>query len=51
MLTAISPGSNEAVSWLGFGAMGLAGWLGEQSDSEHIAALHRAGELPCRPSP
>lgn len=31
--------SGRRVSRLGFGAMGFAGWFGEQSDEEHIGAL------------
>lgn len=36
------PKSGEAISRLGFGAMGFAGWFGEQTDGANIDALHRA---------
>lgn len=39
------PRSGEKISRLGFGAMGFAGWFGDQSDSVHIDALHRALDL------
>ncbi|MCB8877083.1 aldo/keto reductase [Acidisoma silvae] len=34
--------SGRRVSRLGFGAMGFAGWFGQQSEAEHIRALHLA---------
>ena len=34
--------SGSFVSRLGFGAMGLAGWFGQQREEDHIAALHFA---------
>ena len=45
MLSTAWPRSGEAVSRLGFGAMGFAGWFGDQPESIHIAALHRALDL------
>lgn len=36
--------SDRAVSRLGFGAMGFAGWFGAQSEAENVAALHFALE-------
>jgi methylglyoxal reductase len=36
------PRSGETVSRLGFGAMGFAGWFGEQTDRANVEALHRA---------
>jgi aryl-alcohol dehydrogenase-like predicted oxidoreductase len=45
MLYSEYPGTGEKISRLGFGAMGFAGWFGNQSEQEHIEALHRALEL------
>lgn len=42
MLYSEFPRSGERISRLGFGAMGLAGWFGDQSEQEHIDSLHRA---------
>lgn len=39
------PRSGERISRLGFGAMGFAGWFGEDTEEQYIAALHRAMEL------
>ena len=39
------PRSGEPISRLGFGAMGFAGWFGEDTEDNFIAALHRALEL------
>ncbi len=36
------PALGRDVSRLGFGAMGFAGWFGESSDDEWVAALHTA---------
>jgi methylglyoxal reductase len=38
----IFPRTDRRVSRLGFGAMGFAGWFGNQSEADHIAALHYA---------
>lgn len=45
MLYSEFPRSGERISRLGFGAMGLAGWFGDQSEQEHIDSLHRAMDL------
>jgi methylglyoxal reductase len=45
MLYAQFPRSGEKISRLGFGAMGFAGWFGDQSETAHIDALHRALDL------
>jgi methylglyoxal reductase len=45
MLYSQFPRSGEKISRLGFGAMGFAGWFGDQSETEHIDALHRALDL------
>ena len=45
MLATAWPRSGEAVSRLGFGAMGFAGWFGDQPERAHVAALHRALDL------
>ncbi|HKJ60705.1 MAG TPA: aldo/keto reductase, partial [Hyphomicrobiales bacterium] len=42
MERAIFNRTGRAVSRLGFGAMGFAGWFGNQPDEEHIKALHFA---------
>ncbi len=42
MDTSIFPRTDRVVGRLGFGAMGFAGWFGEQSEAEHIKALHYA---------
>ena len=34
--------TGRPVSRLGFGAMGFAGWFGQQSEADHIRALHYA---------
>lgn len=39
------PRSGEPISRLGFGAMGFAGWFGEETEEQYISALHRAMEL------
>jgi methylglyoxal reductase len=39
---AIFPRTDRKVSRLGFGAMGFAGWFGQQSEADHIRALHYA---------
>lgn len=45
MLYAEFPRSKEKISRLGFGAMGFAGWFGDQSERDHIDSLHRAMDL------
>ena len=42
MKYAAFPATGRDVSRLGFGAMGFAGWFGESSDDEWVAALHAA---------
>ena len=42
MQTTIFPRTDRSVSRLGFGAMGFAGWFGNQSEADHIRALHYA---------
>ena len=44
MQTAPFARTGQAVSRLGFGAMGFAGWFGAQSEADHIRALHYALE-------
>lgn len=44
MQTTTFPRTDRTVSRLGFGAMGFAGWFGNQSEAEHIQALHYALE-------
>ena len=42
METAVFPSTGDTIGRLGFGAMGFAGWFGQQSEAEHIRALHYA---------
>ena len=42
MDTTIFPRTDRKISRLGFGAMGFAGWFGDQSEADHIKALHYA---------
>ncbi len=42
METTRFPRTDRQVSRLGFGAMGFAGWFGDQPESEHVRALHYA---------
>ena len=42
MQYSIFPKSDRKLSRLGFGAMGFAGWFGDQSVNQHIDALHAA---------
>jgi aryl-alcohol dehydrogenase-like predicted oxidoreductase len=42
MDTSIFPRTDRNISRLGFGAMGFAGWFGDQSEADHVKALHYA---------
>ena len=50
MLTKRFSRTNREVSRIGFGAMGFAGWFGEQPEAEHIRALHYALDRGASPS-
>jgi aryl-alcohol dehydrogenase-like predicted oxidoreductase len=42
MDTSTFPRTDRKIGRLGFGAMGFAGWFGDQSEADHIKALHYA---------